>query len=195
MRVLGLTGSIGMGKSTVAAMFTRLGAAVFDADAAVHDLMRPGGAAVAAVDAAFPGVVQQGQVNRQLLGARVFNNSAALQRLEAILHPVVAAARQHFLDNSIRRRVRLAVLDIPLLFETGLDADCDVTAVVVAPPMVQKNRVLARPGMTLEKFRHIQSRQMPDRLKIARADLVILTGLDKRYTLQQIRRIRKMLVG
>jgi len=194
--ILGLTGSIGMGKSSTAAMFARLGAAVFDADAAVHALLAPGGAAVAAVAAAFPDVADpQGGIDRRRLGARVFADPAALRRLEDILHPAVAAARQRFLRRCARRRLRLAVLDIPLLFEAGLDRDCDATAVVVAPPAVQKGRVLARPGMTPEKFRRIRARQMPDRLKMARADMVILTGLDKRFALRQVRRAAALLMA
>ena len=174
MIVLGLTGSIGMGKSTVAAMFRRLKVPVFDADAAVHALQAPGGAALPAIDAAFPGVVAGGVLDRAALGGRVFGDAAALDRLQAIVHPLVAAAQTRFLRR--HRRARLVVLDIPLLFEGGGADRCDLVAVVSAPADVQRARVLARPGMTADKLDAILARQLPDADKRARADVVIPTG-------------------
>lgn len=174
MIVLGLTGSIGMGKSTVAAMFRRLKVPVFDADATVHALQAPGGAALPAIAAAFPGVVGGGILDRAALGTAVFDNDERLQALEAIVHPLVAAARVRFLTRTRKRAV--VVLDIPLLFERGGANDCDLVAVVSAPADVQRARVLARPGMTGEKYAAILARQVPDAEKRAAADIVIPTG-------------------
>ena len=171
--ILGLTGSIGMGKSTTAAMFRDAGVPVFDADAAVHALYR--GAAVAPVEAAFPGVTREGAVDRDLLRQRVLDDAAVLRRLEAIVHPLVQAERAAFLAAARRAGAPLVVLDIPLLFETGADASVDAVAVVTAPEDVQKARVLARPGMTQATLDMILSRQMPDAEKRARADVVIET--------------------
>ncbi|WP_085121885.1 dephospho-CoA kinase [Tistlia consotensis] len=188
-RVLGLTGSIGMGKSTAAGMLRRLGVPVHDADAAVHRLMAKGGAAVPAIEAAFPGVVVEGRVDRRRLGARVFADPAALRRLEAILHPRVRAAARRFVERHARRRVPLICLDIPLLFETGGEAQCDAVAVVTAPSWLQRQRVLRRPGMTEDKFRQILAQQLPDAEKRRRAQFVVQTGLGKRDTLRQLRSI------
>jgi len=179
MKILGLTGSIGMGKSTAAAMLRRLGVPVHDADATVHALFAPGGKAVAAVDAAFPGVVKGGAVDRAVLGAKVFGDDAALKRLEAIVHPLVRAAERDFLARHRRYRTRLVVLDIPLLFETHGEARCDVVAVVSAPAFLQAARVLARPGMTRTRLDAVLAKQMPDGQKRRRADVVIPTGLGK----------------
>jgi len=185
--ILGLTGSIGMGKSVAAGMFRRLGVPVHDADAAVHRLLGPGGAAVAAVAAAFPGVaVASGRaVDRQALGRRVFDDASALRRLEALLHPAVWDDQRAFL----RRVARLAVLDVPLLFETGADIDCDAVAVVSAPPFVQEARVLSRPGMTRERLAAVRDQQMPDAEKRRRADFLIPSGLGRRETLHAVGRI------
>ncbi len=174
MIILGLTGSIGMGKSTVAAMFRRLKVPVFDADAVVHRLQAPGAAALPAIAAAFPGTVRDGLLDRAALGAAVFGDDRALKTLESIVHPRVAAARSRFLVRYRRRA--LVVLDIPLLFERDGVAACDLVAVVSAPEAVQRARVLARPGMTLEKLDNILARQVPDATKRARADVVIPTG-------------------
>lgn len=193
--VLGLTGSIGMGKSTAGRLLRRLGVPVHDADAAVHDLLGPGGAAVAAVSAVFPGVRRGGAIDRAKLGARVFGDAAALQRLEAILHPAARAAARRFLRRQARARQPLAVLDIPLLFETGGERLCDAVAVVTAPPSVQRARVLARPGMTPDRWRAVQARQMPDAEKRRRADFVVQTGLDRRHTLRQLAAIVRLLRG
>lgn len=185
MIVVGLTGSIGMGKSTVAAMFRRLRVPVFDADAAVHALQAPGGAALPGIAAAFPGVVVDGALDRAALGAAVFGDTPALRRLEAIVHPLVAAARTAFLRR--HRRAGVVVLDIPLLFEGGGEGQCDVVAVVSASAAVQRARVLARPGMTADKFAAILARQVPDAVKRARADIVIPTGGTKAATSRAVR--------
>lgn len=193
--ILGLTGSIGMGKSEAARMFRRLGVPVFDADAAVHRLMARGGAAVAAIDAAFPGAVRDGAVDRPALGAQVFDKPASLRRLEAIVHPLVRIERAKFLARARARRVPLVVFDVPLLFETGGEEHCDAVMVVTAPAAVQRARVLARANMTAEKFAAILNQQTPDREKRRRADFVVPTGMGKRVTLNAIRRTVTMLAG
>lgn len=173
-RIIGLTGSIGMGKSTVAAMFAAHGVPVFDADAAVRRLQGPGGPLVAPIEAAFPGATGPEGVRREALGAQVFGDPAALARLEAIVHPAVAAERGAFLLE--HAGAPLVVFDIPLLFEKGGAALVDEVVVVSAPAEVQRARVLARAGMTPDKFAHILSLQVPDAEKRARADHVIDTG-------------------
>lgn len=193
MLIVGLTGSIGMGKSTAAAALRRMGLPVHDADATVHRCLAPGGAAVAAVAAAFPEAVSNGRVDRQALGRRVFGNPAALARLEAIIHPVVRADSLDFLRRCAQRREPIAVLDIPLLMETGRDGDCDATILVSAPGFIQVQRVLRRPGMTPEKLNDIRARQMPDREKRRRADFVVQTGLGKRESLRALARIVRLL--
>lgn len=174
MVVAGLTGSIGMGKSATVDMFRRLGVPVHDSDAAVHELYS--GDAVDPVGKAFPGVLRDGSVDRSLLAQRVLNDPQAMKRLEAMIHPMVAAHRRSFVSQMRRSGSPLVVLDVPLLFETGADADVDVRIVVTAPVDVQKQRVLARPGMTPEKFAAILGRQMPDEEKRRRADIVIDTS-------------------
>lgn len=174
MIILGLTGSIGMGKSTVAAMFADAGVPVFDADAEVHRLQGPGGAVVAAIEAAFPDTTSELGVNRTLLGEAVFGKPEAFARLEAIVHPAVAESRARFLEANAA--APLVVLDIPLLFEAGGWQAVDKIAVVSAPVAVQRERVLARPGMTVERFESILARQLPDAAKRERADFVIPTG-------------------
>lgn len=173
-RILGLTGSIGMGKSTVAAMFAGAGVPVFDADAEVRRMQGPHGELVAAIEAAFPGSTGPGGVKREALGAQVFGDREALERLEAIVHPVVAAKRQAFLIEHVG--APMVVFDIPLLFEKGGSEAVDEVIVVSAPAEVQRQRVLAREGMTPEKFAHILELQVPDAEKRARADHVIDTG-------------------
>src|SRR5258708_18030675 len=170
MLVLGITGSMGMGKSTAAALLRRMGVPVSEADAVVYRLFAPGGAAVAAVAAAFPGVVVKGAIDRRRLGQRVFGNAAALARLNAIVHPLVRQAQARFLAAARRRRVRLAALHIPLLFETGGVRRVDATLVVTAPGFVQRARVLARAGMSAERLAKILSHQMPHAAKRRRAD-------------------------
>jgi len=189
MKVIGLTGSIGMGKSTVANLFRRRGVPVYDADRVVHGLSAKGGRAVSAIRRAFPGAVVDGAVDRKALGAMVFGNESALKRLEAILHPLVAEERHKFLRRARARRVPVAVLDVPLLFETGGDALADIIVVVSAPTFLQTARVMKRPGMTADKLAGIRSHQMADREKRRRADLVIRTGGDKRSALRQIDRL------
>ena len=184
MKIVGLTGSIGMGKSTVAAMLRDRGVPVFDADAEVHRLQGPGGALVHAIAAAFPGTTGAAGVDRQALGARVLNDDVALRRLEAIVHPAIAAARRAFLDEHAESP--LVVVDIPLLFEKGGDAAFDAVWVVSAPADVQRARVLARPGMTATRFESILARQMPDAEKRARATAVIDTGTTLDATRDQV---------
>ena len=173
--LLGLTGSIGMGKSTVAAMFADAGVPVFDADAAVHRLQGPAGRVVAAIEAAFPGTTGAGGVDRTSLAEAVLGDGAAMQRLEAIVHPAVGEEQAAFLAR--HADAPLVVLDIPLLFETGTDRAVDKVAVVSAAAAVQRARVLARPGMTPAKFDAILARQLPDADKRARADVVIPTDV------------------
>lgn len=174
MIVLGLTGSIGMGKSTTAGMFRARGVPVFDADAAVHALYA--GPLATAVEATFPGTTVDGAVDRAALGRRVLGDAEALRRLEAIVHPAVRAAERAFLEDARAAGAAVAVLDIPLLYETGREADVDRVLVVGASPEIQRARVLARPGMTAEKFEAIVARQLPDAEKRRRADHVIDTG-------------------
>lgn len=174
MIVLGLTGSIGMGKSTTAAMFAARGVPVYEADAAVHRLYR--GAAVPLVEAAFPGTTRDGAVDREALSAAVLGRPEAIARLEAIVHPLVRAEEEAFLAAARRDGRRVAVLDIPLLFETGGEARVDAVAVVSADAEVQRHRVLARPGMTAEKLAAILARQMPDAEKRRRAHFIVDTG-------------------
>ncbi|WP_439476415.1 dephospho-CoA kinase [Brevundimonas sp.] len=176
MIVLGLTGSIGMGKSTTTAMFADAGALVWNADDAVHRLYAKGGGAVVPVGEAFPGVVVDGAVDRTRLAEALGRDGEAFGRLEAIVHPLVLNVRLEDLTAAGARGVKLAVLDIPLLFETGGDADVDAVVVVTAPTAVQAERVLARPGMTRERFEAILARQLPDAEKRRRADFVIDTG-------------------
>lgn len=176
MITIGLTGSIGMGKSTTAAMFAEAGVPVYDADAEVHALYAPGGAAVAPIEAAFPGVVKDGAVDRTALGARVLGHPEALKQLEAIVHPLVGRSRIGFFRDAEARGADIVVLDIPLLFETGGEKNVDAVVVVSAPPELQRERVLARPGMTAEKFEAILAKQMRDADKRARADFVVDTG-------------------
>lgn len=185
MKKIGLTGSIGMGKSTVAAMLRDLGVPVFDADAVVHELQRRGGRLVAVIEAAFPGTAGVAGVDRQMLGARVFGDNAAMARLESIVHPAVAEERSAFL--AAHRDAPLVVFDIPLLFETGGSRSVDATIVVSAPAEVQRARVLARPGMSPDKFAAILARQMPDAEKCALADYVIETGVPPETTRARVR--------
>ena len=174
MIVVGLTGSIAMGKSTVAAMFRELGAPVFDADAAVHAIYA--GPEAAAVEAAFPGVVVNGAVDRARLAARVVGDAEAIRRLEAIVHPAVARRRAAFLREAAAAGAHAAILDVPLLFETGGDKSVDAIVVVSAPPETQRARALARPGADAARFEALLARQTPDVEKRARAHFVIDTG-------------------
>lgn len=185
--ILGLTGSIGMGKSTVAQMFREAGVPVFDADAEVHKLQGPSGPLLPAIEDAFPGTTGAGGVDRPKLGSLVFGDPAALARLEAIVHPAVAEVRELFLLE--HAGVPLVVFDIPLLFEKGGANLVNAVAVVSAPADVQRARVLARPGMTAEKFAHVLGLQVPDAEKRARADYVIDTGVMLDHTRDVVGRV------
>jgi dephospho-CoA kinase len=191
--VLGLTGSIGMGKTTVAKMFADEAIPVFDADAAVHRLQGPAGALVEEIEAHFPGTTGLDGVNRGVLAERVLAEPAALRRLEGLVHPAVAREREAFLAGHIA--APLVVLDIPLLFEAGGWSQVDKIAVVSAPAGVQRARVLARPGMSDEKLDRILARQLPDAEKRARADFIIPTGGPLEETRQAVRRIVACLRG
>jgi len=176
MIVLGLTGSIGMGKSATADLFCEEGVPVYDADAAVHALYAKGGAAVAPVEAAFPGVMVDGAIDRMALRTHVLDDAEAMRKLEAIVHPLAGDAQKQFRDKAREDGARFVVLDIPLLYEAGGYAYCDYVAVVTAPAEVQRERVLSRPGMTEETFESILARQMPDAEKRAKADFIISTA-------------------
>ncbi len=189
MIVLGLTGSIAMGKSTAADSFRRLGVPVHDADEAVHRLMGPGGAAVAPLAKEFPDALKQGAIDRATLRRIVLDDPKALKKLEAILHPLVRRSERAFLARARMRREPVVVLDIPLLYETGAEKRCDAVAVVSAPRFVQRGRLFARPGMTADWIAQIEARQVSDAEKRKRADFTIPTGLGKRPSLQAIRRI------
>jgi dephospho-CoA kinase len=184
MILLGLTGSIGMGKSTVAAMMRRAGVPVFDADAAVHRLQGPGGRLLPDIEAAFPGTTGPRGVDRAALGKAVFGNREALRRLEAIVHPAVFAMRRDFVRR--HRAKPLVVDDVPLLFEKGGERRMDATIVVSAPAWMQRRRVLARPGMTQARLAQILKLQVPDREKRRRADFVIDTGTSRAETRAQV---------
>lgn len=190
---LGLTGSIGMGKSATATMFREAGIPVHDSDAAVHRLYA--GAAAPLIEAAFPGTVKDGVVDRALLGATVLNNDAAMKKLESIVHPLVTETTLNFLATAEKAGHRLVVLDVPLLFEVGRDRDCDAIVVVSADPSVQRERVLARPGMTEAKFQAIVARQIPDSEKRRRAHFVIDTGRGFEAARRAVKDVIRTLAG
>lgn len=190
MFILGLTGSIGMGKSATANMFRSLGVPVHDADASVHQLMGPSGRATGDIEKAFPGCLDDtGRVDRQKLGTQVFGNDAALKKLEAILHPMVRDEECRFLRTQQLHRQKIVVLDIPLLFETKGEKRCDAVCVVTAPRSLQARRVLARPGMTKEKFQAILKKQVPNVEKCRRADYIIFTANGYRHARNQVKKI------
>ncbi len=193
MIVVGLTGSIGMGKSTAAAALRQMGIPVHDADLSVHRLTGHGGAAVGAIEAEFPGALTEGAVDRAKLGGVVFEDKAALQRLEGILHPLVREQEQIFRRTCRARRRRIAVLDIPLLYETGGEKRCDAVIVVSAPQFLQDQRVLRRPGMSRKRLAEVKARQMPDTEKRHRADFVVQTGMGKRASRTALLKIVKKL--
>jgi dephospho-CoA kinase len=193
MLLIGLTGSIGMGKSAAAARFRANGLVVCDADALVHELYE--GEAVAPIEAAFPGTTTDGRVDRQRLSAALMANPVGFKALESIVHPLVQRAESDCLAVAARRGDAMAVLEIPLLFETGGDRRVDVTVVVSAPPELQRQRVLDRPGMTEEKLAQILARQLPDAEKRRRADFVVDTGGTIAETEQQIDRLVTDLAG
>lgn len=185
--LLGLTGSIGMGKSETAKMFARLGTPVYDADAAVHALYEPGGAAVAPIASVFPGCVKDGRVDRACLAASLLENPEGFAALEAIVHPLVQETQRLFIAEAAA--ADLIVLDIPLLFETGGENRMDAVVVVSAPEAIQRQRALARDGMTPEKLDRILARQMPDAEKRAKADYVVDTGQGLDHAFAQVRKI------
>ncbi len=195
MLLIGLTGSIGMGKSETAKMFAALGIPTYDSDAAVHALYGKGGAAVAPIEAAFPGVTVDDSIDRTKLSARVLNDKDALKRLEAIVHPLVAGHQRAFLQNAANNGAKMVVLDIPLLYETEGHKRVDVTVVVSAPADVQRERVLARPGMTPEKLDAILSKQLADVEKRRRADFVVDTSKGLEHAQAQVAQIVKALAG
>lgn len=189
MIVVGLTGSIGMGKSTTATMFRRLGIPLHDSDAAVHAMMRRGGEAIGPVSAAFPEAIRDGAVDRPALGKLVFGDPQALKALETIIHPLVSARTARFLAQCRRHRRPIVVLDVPLLLEGTGHRRCDLVAVVSAPGFIQRQRVMARPGMTAARLASILAKQMPDAEKRRRADVVIPTGLGRAVTMRAVKRL------
>jgi dephospho-CoA kinase len=192
--VICLTGSLGMGKSTAAKFFAAAGVPVHDSDAVVHALYE--GEAVPLIEAAFPGSTHNGKVDRTKLAAMVLNDSAALARLEGIVHPLVFASREKFLADAQARGARIVVLDVPLLFETGANSCCDAVVVVSAPAEIQRRRAFERPGMTEDKFAAILRQQMPDTEKRRRADFILDSSQDFEHTRMQIadilQRVAKM---
>jgi dephospho-CoA kinase len=188
MIVLGLTGSIGMGKTTVVRALKRSGISVHEADRLVHDLLSHERDMIEAVAARFPGTLRKGEIDRKILRKRVFGNPEALRSLESIIHPYVVADQRRFLRRERANRSRVVALDIPLLFETG-DADWDFVLVVSAPPYVQSARVLQRSGMTASQYAAIMARQLPDAEKCRRADIVIPAGLDRGMSCRLVKRI------
>ncbi len=173
MVIVGLTGSIGMGKSETAKMFRSLGICVYDADAAVHGIYAPGGSAVAPIEAAFPGVTGVNGVDREALAKQVLNDAAALKKLESIVHPLVGLEQQRFLELAAEENAEIIVIDVPLLYETGGQKRVDCVVLVSAPYELQRERVLTRPGMSEEKFQSILSKQVPDAQKRELADYII----------------------
>ena len=195
MLLLGLTGSIGMGKSETAKMFQREGVPLYDADAEVHKLQAPGGPALPPIETAFPGVVVDGVLDRQELGKRVFGKPGELRKLERIIHPMVGKVQRQFLMQASARRLPMVVLDIPLLFETGGEKFVDVAVVVSAPAFLQRQRVLARPGMSEDRLNGILSQQVPDAVKRRRADYIVHSGLGLALARQDVRGIIRDLKG
>lgn len=194
MIILGLTGSIGMGKSATASLFREAGVPVYDADAAVHALYAEGGAAVAPIEAAFPGVAEGGAVDRTRLRTKVLDNPEAMKLLEGIVHPLAGEAQLDFRRRAHAEGAAFSVLDIPLLFETGGNRHCDFTLVVTAPAAIQRERVLARPGMTPEAFESILARQLPDAEKRARADFILSTAHGFDFARDQVRSIVALMI-
>ncbi|CDO59780.1 Dephospho-CoA kinase [Candidatus Phaeomarinobacter ectocarpi] len=189
MLLVGLTGSIGMGKSETAKMFAKLGIPVYDADAAVHAIYEKGGAAVEPLRAEFPDAIVDDAVDRVKLSKLVLNNKDELKKLESIVHPLVGATQLQFLKDASDANAPMAVLDIPLLYETGGEARVDAVVVVSAPADVQRARVLERPGMTVEKFEQILAKQVPDADKRAKADFVVETDKGLDHAFEQVQRI------
>ena len=191
MIILGLTGSIATGKSTVARMIGRFQLPVFDADLAVHQMMQASHPVYARIIKAFPKAKGKGQIDRKALGGIVFEDEAKLDELESIIHPEVRKAEIAFIEKAQREGKKAALLDIPLLFESGADALCDLTVLCYCPPFIQKQRAMRRAGMTEEKFARILASQMPQDEKLELADVVIDTGLGKAHSMKQIKRLMK----
>ena len=189
MTIIGLTGSIGMGKTTTAKMFQELGCPVFDSDAAVHNLYKSGGRAVPLLKAVFPDVIKKGAVDRALLGAHMRKDPLNLQVLESFIHPMIADDRQAFLNKAQENKNSIVVFDVPLLFETGGDKNVDIVVVVTAPAEVQKKRVLSRAGMSEDLFESLLKRQMPDADKRRRADYLIYTDKGLDFAREQVQKI------
>jgi dephospho-CoA kinase len=187
--MIGLTGSIGMGKSETAKMFAQLGVPVYDADAAVARLYDIGGAAVPEIEKAFPGTTRDGRVDRAALRQRVVNDPAALKTLDSVVHPLVGAERNGFLEDAIAKGADMVVMDVPLLFETGGHTRMDAVVVVSAPSHIQRERVLARPGMSPELLDSILARQMPDEEKRAKAHYVVVTDKGLAHAFEQVKMI------
>jgi dephospho-CoA kinase len=185
--IVGLTGSIAMGKSTAASMARRMGIWVFDSDAVSRAATAPQGQALAQVAQLFPAAVSNGVLDRKALGKLVFESPDQLRQLEAVIHPIVKAARKKFLVSAAHTRRRIVMFDIPLLFETGAERECDVVVVITAPPFLQRQRVLARPGMTIDLLNSILRRQTPSATKSKKADVTITSGLGRAITWRQLR--------
>lgn len=192
MIILGLTGSIGMGKTMASDGFKRFGIPVHNADRAVHAMMCEGGEAVRAMAALFPAAVRRGNVDRQMIAQEVFADAKALNRIEGVLHPLVRLRERKFLSQCARQGRGMVVLDVPLLFETKGEERCDGIITVSAPAFVQHQRVLQRPGMTLARFQSILTRQVPDAEKRKRSDFIVLTGLSRHFSLIQIQKIVRL---
>lgn len=192
MKILGLTGSIGMGKSAVARLFRRLGVPVHDADKTIHQLLAGNQQVILMIDGAFSGVVQKGAVDRQALAKKVIGNSSSMALLEKILHPLAQGVEKRFLLHAAAQKQPLVVLDIPLLYETGAEKRCDAVVVVSAPLFVQRARVLKRPGMTEERLEFLSSRQIADGEKRRRADFIVQTGLGFAFSFRAVKKIVKL---
>ena len=188
MRVIGLTGSIGMGKSTASYMIKGFGIPVHDSDQAVHKALAVDGPALGAIRTRFPEAYQSGRIDRQALGRLVFNDNTAIEDLEGILHPIVKYDRHRFFRRCRSQQISLVVIDVPLLFETDTHHECYQTIVISAPTSVQARRVLSRSGMTFEKFQSVKSRQMPDNEKRKLGDIIIPSHLGRRYTMNKLKR-------
>lgn len=195
MLLIGLTGSIGMGKSETTKMFAALGVPVYDADAAVHALYAAGGAAVEPIGEAFPGVIKDGAIDREELGSRVLGAPDELKRLEKIIHPLVGISQLEFLQNAEKSGAPMVVLDIPLLFETGGETRVDISVVVSAPADLQRERVLARPGMSAEKFESILAKQVPDAQKREKADFIVDSSRGLEPAMEDVKGIIEALKG
>ncbi|MGH6875485.1 MAG: dephospho-CoA kinase [Aestuariivirgaceae bacterium] len=193
MKIIGLTGSIAMGKTHTARIFAEEGIPVFDADAVVHGFYQPGGKAVDIVRSLSPGAIVEGGVDRRRLSAAIMQDEELLRRLEQAIHPLVREEQEQFLERQRRKNAPLVVIDVPLLFETGREKEFDSIIVVSAPPEIQRQRALARPGMTPEKLDLMLSRQTPDHEKRARADFVVETGGSKELARSQVKRIVNLL--